>query len=75
MRSLMLSPIQTIAQGEVLHLPHPSPRDIRDLAVAFGFIIDKHTLLDQHDTEASAAKGLLGALAAQLGLDKKETTP
>ena len=68
-RRMILSPQTTIVDGQVVDL-HPSPRDMRDLGVTLGILVDKHTVLDAHDDDSGAieARGLLSKLAAQLGV-------
>lgn len=69
-RRLILSPTQVMIGGELVTMTHPSPRDMRDLAVSLGILIDKHNVLESLDSNEGTeqAKSMLSALAEQLGV-------
>lgn len=56
--------------GEVVTLPHPTARDMRDLSVAMGILVDKHIALNALDDDSGLehTKSMLSALAEQLGI-------
>lgn len=57
--------------GEVVTLPHPTARDMRDLTVSFGILVDKHIALNALDDDSGVehAKSLLSSLAERLGME------
>lgn len=76
-RRLILSPTQVMIGGELVTMTHPSPRDMRDLAVSMGILIDKHQVLESLDSNEGVeqAKSMLSALAEQLGVADDRATP
>lgn len=68
-RRMILAPQTTIVDGQVVEL-HPNPRDMRDLGVTFGILVDKYAVLDAHDDDGGLekAKGLLGRWADAIGV-------
>lgn len=58
--------------GEVVTLPHPPARDMRDLSVSMGILVDKHLALHATDDNngLDEAKGLLASLAERLGMER-----
>lgn len=71
LRLKLSEPYQVVTNtGEVMTLPHPTARDMRDLSVSMGILIDKHLSLHAADDDSGAerAKGLLTQLAAEIGV-------
>ena len=71
LRLKLSEPYQVVTpNGEVVTLPHPTARDMRDLSVSMGILIDKHLALHSADDDGGAerAKGLLTQLAAEIGV-------
>jgi transposase len=69
-RRLILAPQTVIVDGQVHEQVHPSPRDMRDLGVTLGILVDKYAVLDARDDDngVEEAKGLLVALRDQIGM-------
>lgn len=71
LRQMLSEPYEVVdSAGTVATLPHPTARDMRDLSVSFGILVDKHIALQGLDNDGGTekAKGLLGTLAEQLGI-------
>lgn len=71
LRLMLSQPYQVMSDtGELVTLPHPTARDMRDLAVSMGILVDKHIALRSIDDDSGAerAKGLLDQLATELGV-------
>lgn len=72
-RRLILAPQTVIVDGQVIEQAHANPRDMRDLGVTLGILVDKYTVLDARDDDSGAteARGLLSALAEQMGIGRE----
>ena len=65
LRLKLSEPYQVVTDsGEVVTLPHPTARDMRDLSVAMGILVDKHIALNGIDDDGGLeeTKGLLSSL-------------
>lgn len=71
LRMKLSEPYQVVTNtGEVVTLPHPTARDMRDLSVSMGILVDKHIALNELDDDNGLehTKSMLSALAEQLGV-------
>lgn len=72
LRRMLSDPHDVVdSTGTVVTLPHPSPKDMRDLSVSFGILVDKHIALRAIDDDNGVehAKSLLSSLAERLGME------
>ena len=72
-RRLILAPQTVIVDGQVHEQVHPDARSMRDLAVTLGILVDKYAVLDARDDDngVTEARGLLTALAEQIGVGRE----
>lgn len=73
LRLKLSEPYQVVTNtGEVVTLPHPPAREMRDLSVSMGILVDKHLALHATDDDngLDEAKGLLSSLAERLGMER-----
>ena len=73
LRLKLSEPYQVVTNtGEVVTLPHPPAREMRDLSVSMGILVDKHLALHAIDDDngLEEAKGLLASLAERLGMER-----
>lgn len=73
LRRMLSQPYDVVTDtGEVVTLPHPTARDMRDLTVSFGILVDKHIALRTIDDDNGVehAKSLLSSLAERLGMEE-----
>ena len=69
-RRLILAPQTIIVDGQVIEQAHANPRDMRDLGVTLGILVDKYTVLDARDDDSglAEAKGLMDRFIEAMGM-------